>query len=155
MTRFPILMLATCLTATAASAALADPAPAAKKSTPEAAKALLDKAVAEVQKVGEAKAIAEFNDAKGGFRKDDLYVFCFDAAGKTTAHPSLPMGTDINTLKDQDGKEFGKVLAKAAAEKGEGSVEYKWLNPATQKIEPKVSFVKKAGAQVCGVGAYK
>ena len=43
----------------AAGAALAQ-----EKSTPEEAKALLDKAVAEVQKDGSAKAIAKFNDAK-------------------------------------------------------------------------------------------
>jgi cytochrome c len=152
MTRLSILMVTTCLAATVVSAETAAPA---KRSTPAEAKALLDKAVAEVQKVGEAKALAEFNDAKGGFRNGDLYVFCFDGSGKTTAHPTLAAGTDIATLKDTDGKEFGKVLAKAAAEKGEGSVEYKWLNPATNKVEPKVSFVKKAGAQVCGVGAYK
>ena len=148
MARLPVLTLGTCLAATVLIAG------AAVKSTPADAKALLDKAVAEVQKAGEKQALAEFSDPKGPFQKGDLYVFCFGKDGKTTAHPKLALGTDINTLKDEDGKEFGKALT-AAGQKGEGSVEYKWLNPATNKVESKISFVKKAGSQVCGVGAYK
>jgi signal transduction histidine kinase len=144
-----MLTLGMCL-----SAAVVLAADAPKKSTPDEARALLDKAVAEVQKAGEKKALAEFNDTRGSFTQGDLYVFCFGADNKTTAHPKLAPGTDITTLKDEDGKEFGKALA-AAGQKGGGAVEYKWLNPATNKVEAKVSFVKKAGSQVCGVGAYK
>jgi hypothetical protein len=38
---------------------------------------------------------------------------------------------------------------------GSGTVEYKWENPMTKKVETKVSYLKKAGDQVCGVGAYE
>ena len=41
-----------------------------------------------------------------------------------------------------------------ALTKGEGSVEYRWYNPVSGKIEPKVFFVQKAGDDACGVGAY-
>lgn len=150
MARFSTLTLGTCL---AAASVMAAPAPA--RSTPKEAQALLDQAVAEVAKVGEKQALAEFNDPKGRFIKGDLYVFCFDASNKITAHPKLPMGTDVTLEKDEDGKEFGKAMVVAAGQKGGGSVEYKWLNPTTNKVEPKISFVKKAGTQVCGVGAYK
>ena len=43
----------------------------------------------------------------------------------------------------------------AAAKKGSGTVEYMWKNPESGKVEAKVSYLKKAGDQVCGVGAYK
>jgi cytochrome c len=43
----------------------------------------------------------------------------------------------------------------ALGAKGQGSIEYKWTNPVTNKVETKVSYLKKTGDQVCGVGAYK
>jgi hypothetical protein len=50
------------------------------------AKAMLEKAVAEL-KANEATALAKFNKGEGGFKDRDLYVFCFDMnARKTTAH---------------------------------------------------------------------
>ena len=128
---------------------------AQEKSTPEEAKALLDKAVAEVQKDGSAKAVAKFNDPKGGFQQDDLYVFCMDSSNKISAHPDSAMrGVDTATLKDSNGKAFGVEMV-AAAKKGSGTVEYMWKNPESGKVEAKVSFMKKAGDQFCGVGAYK
>jgi signal transduction histidine kinase len=125
-----------------------------EKGTPEEAKALLDKAVKAVE-TDEAKALAAFNDPKGGFRDRDLYVFCSGPDKKVTAHVDQAMlGVDETTLKDPDGKAVGAEILAVAA-KGGGTVEYKWKNPVSGKVEPKVSFVKKAGSQVCGVGAYK
>ena len=46
----------------------------------------------------------------------------------------------------------GRALLDAVASKNEGSVEYRWLNPITHKVEPKMSFVQKVGEDVCGVG---
>jgi signal transduction histidine kinase len=128
---------------------------AGAKGTPEEAKALLDKAVAAV-KADEAKALAAFNDPKGAFVDRDLYVFCFDKDGKISANGSNPamVGTDAKTIKDPDGKAVGAEMLALAA-KGGGSIEYKWMSPATKQVASKVSFVKAAGTQTCGVGAYK
>src|SRR5436305_12065526 len=65
------------------------------------ARAMLDRAVAEL-KAGEATAIAKFNDKDNKqFRDRDLYVFCFNTSdGKFTAHPNPAiMGTDVRALK--------------------------------------------------------
>ena len=43
----------------------------------------------------------------------------------------------------------------ALAGKGGGSLEYKWMSPTTNQVATKVSFLKTAGSQTCGVGAYK
>lgn len=128
---------------------------AGEKGTPQEAMALLDKAVKAIETDGEAKALAAFNDPKGGYQNGDLYVFCSGPDKKTTANidPSM-IGVDQSAIKDVDGKAVGMEI-QAAAAKGGGTVEYKWKNPASGKIETKVSFVKKAGNQVCGVGAYK
>lgn len=139
----------------AAALLVAVGAVAAEKGTPAEAKAMLDKAVAEVQKDGAAAAVAKFNDAAGGFRDRDLYVFCMDASHKIVAHPDASLrGTDVATMKDSKGKPFGQEMI-AAAKMGGGSVEYMWKNPVSGKVEEKVSYLKKAGELSCGVGAYK
>ncbi len=143
------------LTFGAVALAVAVGASAAEKATPAEAKAMLDKAVAEVEKDGPEKAVAAFNDPAGGFRDRDLYVFCMDPTYKIVAHPDASMrGTDVATLKDSNGKPFGQEMI-AAAKKGSGTVEYKWKNPVSGKVEEKVSYLKTAGNLHCGVGAYK
>jgi cytochrome c len=128
---------------------------AADKGTPEEAKALLEKAIAAV-KADEAKALAAFNDPKGGFVDRDLYVFCFDKDGNVTANGAnqAMIGTNTKGIKDPDGKAIGEEML-ALAGKGGGSIEYKWRSPTTGQVASKVSFVKTAGKQNCGVGAYK
>jgi cytochrome c len=143
------------LTFGAVALAVAVGAVAGEKGTPAEAKAMLDKAVAKVEKDGAEKAVAAFNDPAGGFRDRDLYVFCMDSSHKIVAHPEASMrGTDVATLKDSKGKPFGQDMI-AAAKKGGGSVEYMWKNPVSGKEEEKVSYLKKAGDLNCGVGAYK
>jgi signal transduction histidine kinase len=137
-----------------ASLLLAPVAGASEKGTPDEAKAMLERAVT-AMKADEGKAIAAFNDPKGGYRDRDLYVFCFDPDGKITAHPDKAMvGTSATALKDPDGKAVGTEML-ALSQKGGGSLEYKWKSPTTQQVGTKVSFLKPAGKQTCGVGAYK
>ena len=65
------------------------------------------------------------------------------------------VGTSADALKDAGGKPLGKAIIGAASGKSGGSVRYRWMNPVSGKIEPKVSFVQKVGQDVCGVGAYQ
>ncbi len=128
---------------------------AEERGTPADARALLDRAVALVEKDGAEAALARFNDAAGGFVDRDLYVFCMGPAYKITAHidPGL-RGVDVSTLKDPEGKEIGREMI-MIAKRGGGSLEYRWVNPVSKKVETKVSYLKPAGTQFCGVGAYK
>jgi signal transduction histidine kinase len=150
MKRF-VLMSAVLL----AALAIASPAVAGDKGTPAEAQALLDKAVKEVEKDGTAKALAVFNDPKGAFIDRDLYVFCQGPDGKVTAHRDPAMlGREVAGIKDADGKEIGKQMLEIG-KKGSGQLEYRWMNPVSNKVETKISYMKKAGNQMCGVGAYK
>jgi len=143
-----LVLLAVCL-------AVAMSLVAGEKATPAEAQALLAKAVKVIETQGEAKALAAFNDSKGGFRDRELYVFCVGPDNKISASIDPKMiGVDETTIKDADGKEIGKEIAALGA-KGGGSLEYRWTNPVSGKVENKISFVKRAGAQTCGVGAYK
>ena len=120
------------------------------------AKAMLDRAVAEL-KANQAAAIAKFNDKDNKqFRDRDLYVFCYNTAdGKFTAHPNPAlMGTDIRALKVKDDP-LGQKIYDTAKEGSVTTVAYVFPKPGTTDIVPKESYLIRVGAQGCGVGYYK
>src|SRR3712207_2695355 len=83
--------------------------------TSEEAKALLEKAIAEVR-ADEKGALEKFNKADGEYRDRDLYVFCFEASsGVLTAHPTI-MGQNTRDQKDETGKAFGEEMFTSAKE---------------------------------------
>jgi cytochrome c len=127
------------------------------RGTPAEAQAMLKKAVAHYEKVGRTQALADFTAKKPPFVDRDLYVFCFGGEKTVTAHgaDTSLVGTDIDTIVDVDGKHFGTEMWTVGSKPGGGSVEYRWMNPVTKQVEPKVSFVQKVGTDICGVGAYK
>jgi hypothetical protein len=124
--------------------------------TIEEAKALADKAAAHMREVGPEKAFADFNDPKGGYIDRDLFVWVYTTDGKIVCIPGIPvlLGKDAKTLKDVDGKEFGKEVLAIAAKDGDGSLDLRMTNPVTKRIEPKRSYLHKVGNYIVGVGAY-
>ncbi|KAI95595.1 chemotaxis protein [Rhodomicrobium udaipurense JA643] len=127
----------------------------ASGTAPEA-KALLEKAVTAV-KADEKKAIADFNNPTGGFRDRDLYVFCAGGADNVfTAHANEKLrGTKLADLVDKKGKKLGEELIKNAAEGKFVEVDYWFPRPGQTEPVEKVTYVTKAGGQICGVGYYK
>ena len=117
------------------------------------AKAMLEKAVAAIKK-DKAKALAMFAKGEGGFKDRDLYPFCGGADGNFTAHPTLA-GKSLKGLKDKAGKALGEEIYKVAAEGKVSEVNYMWPRPGSETPVQKVTFVTKAGDQVCAVGYYK
>jgi hypothetical protein len=132
------------------------PAPAQQFGTAAEARAMLDRAVAEL-KAGETAALAKFTDKDNKqFRDRDLYVFCFNVSdGKFTSHPNAAlMGTDVRDLKVKDDP-LGRRLFEAAKEGSVATVSYSFPKPGTTDPVPKESFVTRVGGQGCGVGYYK
>jgi signal transduction histidine kinase len=121
--------------------------------TPAEAKAMLEKAVAALNadKVG---ALAKFTKGEGGFKDRDLYPYCGGPDGNFTAHPSL-VGKSLKDLKDKTGKPLGEEIYRVAQDGKIAEVSYMWPRPGTTEPVQKVSFVTKAGDQVCAVGYYK
>lgn len=126
---------------------------AAEFGTAAEAKAMAEKAAAAV-KADKAGALAKFNKGEGGFKEKDLYVFCGGPDGNFTAHPSL-VGKSMKDLKDKAGKAIGEEFYKSAHEGKLAEVSYQWPRPGEEKLSEKVSYIFKAGDQVCGVGYYK
>ena len=128
--------------ALAATSALAD-----ERGTPEQAKVLLEKAAVHFKDVGVDKAIADFNDPKGGYQDRDLFIFVYAPDGTAL------LGRDQSKAKDVDGKEYGKAII-AAANAGGGWTDYRMTNPVTKKVEAKKTYSMKVGDHVLGAGAY-
>jgi hypothetical protein len=120
------------------------------------AKAMLERAVADL-KTDPAAAIAKFNRADGGFRDRDLYVACFDArTGIVQSHADpKQLGVDIRTLKQLDGKPFGRALFDAAKPGAIATVDYEYPQPGGTVPVAKQSYVTRVGNEGCLVGYYK
>lgn len=137
--------------------AFAQTAPAADRSTPEQAKALVQEAVAFLKEKGPDAAAAAFNDRKGSFVRKDLYVFVFDATNgryvASGANPALA-GTDASDLADAEGKPVVQSMIAATRENPSAFIEYVWLNRSINKVEHKHSFVMREGNYLVGSGYY-
>jgi cytochrome c len=129
---------------------------AAESPGAEEAKDLLNKAVAYLEKEGQARAFCAFNDPSGNFHKGPLYVFAINMDGVYFAHSAAPtlVGVSLRDTRDAAGQPFGKDIMEVIASHGEGSVDYMWLNYSTNKVERKHSFVKRVKDFVLGVGYY-
>jgi signal transduction histidine kinase len=119
------------------------------------AKAMLERAVTAL-KADQKAALEKFRKRADGFGDRDLYVFCNGADGATLAHPDpAQAGTNLNTLKDADGKAFGKEMLAKAKEGQITAVDYVFPRLGDSKPVAKESYVTKVGTLTCGVGFYK
>lgn len=131
---------------------------AQERGTPEEAKALVEMGLVRLKEVGNEKAFAEFMLKDGKWRTKDLYIFVVKFDGTVIAHDNKGMiGRSLIEVKDQDGKYFAREMTDIAKSKGAGWIEYKFTEPNTQRIVPKISYVARIPGQelILGAGAYK
>ena len=129
----------------------------APRASADDARAMLDRAVAVARSEGGAQAAARFNDRRGEFVKDDLYVFMvnmesgrFEAMGM---NPALS-DTDALGLRDAAGNALVAEMIARLQKADEATVDYVWRNPVTNAVENKRSYVRKVGTSLVGVGHY-
>lgn len=129
----------------------------ASNSTPEQAKAMMEKAVVFYESTSHEAALAEFNNPNGQFVNKDLYIVVLNQEGVVLANGrnKALVGKSMIGVPDVDGKYFTKEMIDVANAKGGGSVEYKFTNPETKKTAQKISFFKKVKDFVILCGAYK
>ncbi|HYA21092.1 MAG TPA: cache domain-containing protein [Burkholderiales bacterium] len=116
---------------------------------------LLQRAVALYKEIKDL-ALEHFGP-HGEFVSDELYVYVVSTSGVLLASggPSSPyIGGNIKDQKDAVGKPFVREMLDKARTKGSGTVEYMWLNPASNKTERKIAFFQKVGDRVIAVGYY-
>lgn len=121
------------------------------------AQKLLGEAVAFAIQNGLSDATKAFNDSRGAFVHDDLYVFAVNLdSGKFEAHGMNPAwaGTDARDLHDVEGHALIQEMIDVAKTKGAGVVDYVWRNPVTNAVERKRSFIQRVDNSLLGVGYY-
>lgn len=125
--------------------------------TREEAVAMVKKGIAFIKANGTAKGYAAISDKKGPFIDRDLYLVVYGLDGKCLAHGAneKQIGRDLIDLTDIDGKYFIKERVAMVRSKPAGAwQEYKFTNPVSKKIEPKVMYCEKLEeTAVCG-GVY-
>jgi cytochrome c len=141
------LAMAVALLAGAYSAAAGDSA--------EDSQIFVDKTVDYFVANGAEATIAAVN-AGGGFHQGELYVFIIGPDGTNLANAAdqTNVGKDARLLQDSDGKFYGVELIERATAEG-AWVDYKRVNPANGKIEPKMSWVRNIEGYVIGCGYYR
>jgi len=126
--------------------------------TKDEAQAMVKKGVAFIKANGTEKGYAAISDKAGQFIDRDLYLVVYGLDGKCLAHGANPkqIGRDLIDLTDVDGKYFVKERVAMAKSKPNGFwQEYKFSNPVSKKVEPKVMYCEKLGeTAVCG-GVYQ
>lgn len=124
----------------------------------EEARAITMKAVELIVAKGLDAAAAEFN-RDGEFKHGEIYVNVIDFAGIWKVYPPRPAGVGMSVInvKDPDGRDIVRDILSVARDSGEGWVEYRWLNPSSNRIEPKITFVKRVPGHelVAYVGVYR
>lgn len=126
------------------------------RASAEQAKALLDKAAADLAK-DEQATIQSINSLQGGFLQDDLYVFVVNLDNQRyLAHGTnlRLINTDFSKVKDPEGKPVGEPILALMATQDQGEYEYRWKNPVTGKVENKHAYLKKVGNRLVAVGYY-
>ncbi len=140
-----------------ALAILASPTLAADGATREQATAMVKKGVSYIKANGTEKGYAAISDKAGQFVDRDLYLVVYGLDGKCHAHGAnaKQIGRDLIDLTDVDGKYFVKERVALVKAKPTGIwQEYKFTNPVSKKVEPKVMYCEKLGeTAVCG-GVY-
>lgn len=143
--------------AIASTPALAATATPAGDPTREYAVAMVKKGVAFIKTNGVEKAYAAISDKKGRFIDRDLYLVVYGLDGKCLAHGAneRQIGRELIDLTDIDGKYFVKERVAMVKAKPAGAwQEYKFTNPVSKKVEPKLMYCERLGeTAVCG-GVY-
>ena len=144
--RFTWLLLLCCSQVHAATAQEADA---------QAAKALLEKALAYYHKQGD-KAFAAFS-RQGEFIDQDRYVFVVDTKGVLLASggpSSALIGRDVSEVLGPDLQASFKQALSVPEGQGIQQADYRWHNWNDGKVEHKHVFYQRVGERILAVGYY-
>ncbi|NMZ42932.1 cache domain-containing protein [Pseudomonas proteolytica] len=127
----------------------------AQEQDAQAAKALLEKALAYYHDNGD-KAFAAFS-RQGEFVDKDRYVFVVDTKGVLLASggpSSALIGRDVSKVLGPDLRQSFKEALKIPEGNGIQQAEYRWQNWNDGKVERKRVFYQRIGQRILAVGYY-
>ena len=128
-----------------------------KLATPADAQEMVEKAYAYIKTNGKAKAFAAFHNPKGEFIKGELFIFAQDFHGVILAYGgnTAMVGQNLYESKDVNGKYLGKGMIDIAKTQGNGWYEYHFLNPHTNTVQPKITYIQRVDDYYLACGIYK
>jgi cytochrome c len=121
------------------------------------AEAMVKKGIVFIKANGNEKAFAEISKKGGQFSDRDLYLVVYGLDGVVHAHGgnAKMVGKNLIDLKDIDGKAFVKERVELGKAKASFWQEYKFTNPESKKIEPKIMYCERLEQSVVCGGIYK
>ncbi|HOO40447.1 MAG TPA: cache domain-containing protein [Syntrophales bacterium] len=121
------------------------------------AKFWVSKAISYYKVQGREKSLAEFSNPKGLFTANEMYIFAMTLDGIVVAHGANKrhIGRDFTEITDSKGERYFQEVIEIANSEGNGVVEYWWINPSTQHIEPKNLYFEKVDDIIICSGIYE
>jgi methyl-accepting chemotaxis protein len=126
-----------------------------RQGTADEALGMVERALSHFKRHGD-RALQDFNQSGGEFMDRDLYLFGIDDKGVYRVFGGQPtkVGTRMQEVVGIDGVALVEKV-KACVAGGGGWVEYDFRNPATDGLQPKMSYVMRCGGVNLGCGVYK
>ncbi len=127
-----------------------------QQGTAEEAVALVERAAALRRTLSRDQLLRTITDPGQPFHDRDMYVFALDAQGAYQAFGGNPqkVGTRVQDIPGIAGDQLVRDIV-GQAERGPGWVEYDITNPATGRVQTKMSFVQRVDDLYLGCGVYK
>ena len=128
-----------------------------RRGTADEAYAMVQRGFDLVQQIGLNAATTQFNDKNGDFISRDLYLFVFDRHGVYKVFSSTPgnVGKRVHDIRGLDGEHVIRE-GFGAAERGGGWIDYEVVNPVTDVVDLKTSYILPLGQDMLiGCGVFK
>ncbi len=125
--------------------------------TPDDAKQMVEKAYVYYKAHGKEQAIAAFNDPKGEFVNGELFILMMDRSGVMLAHGGKQefVGQNMYDVQDAKGNYSTRNAIELVKKKGKGWHEYHIINPHTETVQTKITYVQGLDNCHIGCGIYK
>jgi ABC-type transporter Mla subunit MlaD len=128
-----------------------------RRGTADEAFEMVQKGFNLVQQIGLSAASTQFNDKSGPYISRDLYLFVFDRRGVYKVFSSTPLnvGKRVHDIRGLDGDHVIRE-GFGAAERGGGWIDYEVVNPVTDMVDLKTSYILPLGDDMLiGCGVFK
>jgi len=125
--------------------------------TKDDAIAMVKKTVAAIKADGVDKTYAAINTPGSVYQNGEVYVVVLGSDGTTLAHPTNPklIGKNMMEVQDVDGKFFTKDMVTRAQKEASFWYDFKFVNPASKKIQVKDMYCEALAPTAVCAGVYR
>jgi methyl-accepting chemotaxis protein len=128
-----------------------------RRGTADEALEMVQRGFALIKQMGLSAATTHINNPQEGFISRDLYLFVFDRHGYYKVFSSTPanVGKRVHDIRGLDGDHVIRE-GFGAADEGGGWIDYEVVNPVTDQVDEKTSYILPLGDDLLiGCGVFK